>query len=454
MAYCTSFKSPIESNNEGFGGVLAINHGGSRILVTEKMEDKSSLVYLYDRHGRRLKIFNQWDFAHDIDFEKYWKLGTFKFGHSVAMNCDGTRILIGSTFHPHNWDDAVDHEDPSSVYLFDEHGKLLQTYRMVNPIDKEIPFGNKVDINCDGTKILVSSVGEEGWKGSVHLFSDDGTRLRSFANPVHNESEHRWVYGEDISINYAGDKILIGNYIDHNMNNKFSGSAHLFRSDGTLLKTFKIPSHEPMMGFFGKYVDFAKCNEEIVTIGGFGGHYVFYNKGGSPDWSKDISYQKIEDHRGSMVLVEKPYDTDCHAKRGFQIAANSTATLISADLEIHNKKNSRIWDEPGIHNDRVVVSGDGQFGLVTGHNVLFGDHFVNLYCLGEMAKDEMISSKEHIDHRSPMSMSAAVELGGIAFSFVALYFLFSVYKKRNPQVEREDWDNLIELKGYFVQTTL
>ncbi|KAG7372517.1 FG-GAP repeat-containing protein [Nitzschia inconspicua] len=121
-----------------------------------------------------------------------------EFGWSVAVNCDGSQVLVGSA------------NDPSAVYMFNHRGEILRTFH--NPLgshatkhDDELKsqFGFVVKMNVNGQRILI---GDPAF-GVVYLYDDRGHLIHTFVSP---NSEVETKFGGALAISDDGSRIAIG----------------------------------------------------------------------------------------------------------------------------------------------------------------------------------------------------------------------------------------------------
>jgi hypothetical protein len=134
------------------------------------------------------------------------------------------------------------------------------------PSSSDHGFGSSLDVNCEGTKILIGAEkGNLGW--SFLYTSNKGKLLTKVEYPHHKMEEHtvgHWM-GSNVAINYKGNMILAVGGVYYNMttNHVSSGAYYIFKDDGTPLATLHILLNKTGHDF-GELWRLVKCQDEVV----------------------------------------------------------------------------------------------------------------------------------------------------------------------------------------------
>jgi hypothetical protein len=137
------------------------------------------------------------------------------FGQTVVLNTAGTRVIIGS---PMTTDSRTEPTYPNSgtVYTFDLNGTTWGSLRTITNNGYSEQFGSALAINNDGTRLLVGAPTYStnlGIAYSYDLFNNNWV-LNPIAllTPIFNTNSN---YGTSVAINGAGSRCLIGepNYL-------------------------------------------------------------------------------------------------------------------------------------------------------------------------------------------------------------------------------------------------
>ena len=225
----TILQSSIPSPNDYFGYSVSISASATRLVVgvpyRESGGSDRGAVYVFTRSGTTWSeeaILTASDGA-DNDY----------FGNSVAISGDGTRIVIGSVLN-----DSSGITDSGAVYIFkynvtwSQDIKLTASNKAIND-----NFGFSVAINNDGTRVVVGSYysqpGSLYRAGSVYIYFRNGSDVWSEeAILTASDKAVNNYFGYSVSISDDGSQVLIG------ANNKtissvIRGKVYLFTRSGT-----------------------------------------------------------------------------------------------------------------------------------------------------------------------------------------------------------------------------
>lgn len=262
-----AFVSQIE---DGFGKSVAISNDGTRVIISaasrsekivseenqRKNKDRqgvipgnsdvdlirvnAGMVFVFntDEKGELLQTLSAPPPAYDNEF----------FGRQIAINDDASVILIGIP-------------GKKETFLYNEYGDIILKLNAPKSIIighkgtvdyNKRSYGFATAVNGDGTRLLVGAPGgaspDRDPYGEAYLYDNLGTLLQTYKSP--GTANNGDTFGTSVSINYNGDRILIGApYKDK------SGSSFLFDSEGELLQTIvystydQQPDPENSLGF-------------------------------------------------------------------------------------------------------------------------------------------------------------------------------------------------------------
>ena len=150
------------------------------------------------------------------------------FGWSVSMSNDGNRMVIGA-----NLDDTPGFTAGSvEVYEYSS-GSWTKMGSTINGEAAYDQFGYAVSMNGAGTRIVVGAITNDGNgsnSGHVRVFDWNGTAWIQLGADVNGESDTDY-FGNSVSINDAGDRIVVGAYLNDG-NGSNSGHARVFDWNG------------------------------------------------------------------------------------------------------------------------------------------------------------------------------------------------------------------------------
>jgi hypothetical protein len=228
-ALVTTFTNPPGTGGSSFGRSVAAL-GSDRVLIAAPLDSAlgapNGLVHLFSTNGELLKTFTNPAPASAIDF-----------GSSVtAVGSDG--VLIGTRGA----------SDPGAVYLFNTNGALMATFTNPTPQSDE-RFGSSVAA-FGSDRILIGAPRDGSaapFGGAAYLLGTNGVLLTTFTNPspAYSSTGFPIVDGDWFGISVASvgnNRVLIGAYANDAPNGmRYTGTAYLFSTNGTLLATVTNP---------------------------------------------------------------------------------------------------------------------------------------------------------------------------------------------------------------------
>jgi len=271
------FTGSIATLNDRFGFRVATNEDGTRIAVgapydeLDESETESGVVYMFDRVG---DTFTQvgiltGEFASNQDDN---------FGYSVAMNADGSRIVVGSPLD----ENPVSGIQSGQAYVFDrtpgptftQVGILSATFGQ-----GEDRHGWSVDISSDGEVIIVGAYqdefpGSSTSSGIVYVY--DGSNLDFPLVGIITGSLSDDIadfFGYSCAISPDGGYIAVGALFDEDTNvpSDNFGVAYVYTKVGVGIAQVGILTSPRLSStkandYFGYSIDISN-NGNIVAVG-------------------------------------------------------------------------------------------------------------------------------------------------------------------------------------------
>jgi hypothetical protein len=226
---------------------LATNYEGDRILVGAPYDTAgvdAGVAYIVDTNtGELLQTLSQ-PCPQPADH----------FGVSVAMNCDGTRVLVGAK-KAYSTNQTI--QSPGIVYLFDIHNDgaatLLQTIQNPAPQDFD-GFGVGLALDKEGKIIAIAAPNHNKNEGVVYVFDERGQMVNEFRPPTQDkqnisgeagnntQGSQDQFFGSSIDISGDGDKIAVG-APGKGWAKQLPGTVYLISTlQGEVLETIHNPS--------------------------------------------------------------------------------------------------------------------------------------------------------------------------------------------------------------------
>lgn len=236
LMYQTKLQPNDLTTNSLFGASSSMNSRGDRLIIgasTESDEVVAGAAYIYDRFG------DTW--VQSAKIEPSDGVSGDVFGRSVAMNGDGTVVLVGSR------DNSEKASKAGAVYMFKlENGVWVQKLKFfANDFHEYSQFGSSCALNTEGTVALIGAFNnnEKGSNaGAVYYFTYDGEtwiqRQKFFSTDIAVGDN----FGSAVSINETADYAAIGAMEDDDTGNG-TGSVYFFtRSGSTWTQVGKLAS--------------------------------------------------------------------------------------------------------------------------------------------------------------------------------------------------------------------
>jgi hypothetical protein len=256
-ALVTTFTNPPGTGNSSFGRSVAAL-GSDRVLIGAPTDGTGSaqngLVHLFSTNGEWLNTITNPAPASATDF-----------GSSVTAV--GTDAVLTGTRGA---------SDAGAAYLFDTNGILRATFTNPTP-QSGAWFGSSVAA-LGSDRVLIGAprdVSAAPLGGAVYLFRTNGVLLTTFTNPSPAYSSTGfdvlngdWFGGSVAAV--GTDRVLIGAHGNDAPNGtRYSGTAYLFNTNGTLLATLTNPV-PTYAGSFGGAVAAAGNDRFLIGAPAFG----------------------------------------------------------------------------------------------------------------------------------------------------------------------------------------
>jgi len=199
-----AYLAPPTSDRQGgdqFGRIVAMSGDGNTVIVSMNNDDlggnnkpNAGAAYIFTYSS------GSWDTGTKIvaaDAET-----NNDFGRSVAINSDGTTVVVGSPDHVYSGPRY------GTAYRFTYDGSIWDTGTRIDALDAQgsDEFGASVAMNSDGTKILVGARREDDGAtdaGAVYLFSYRVTELFDASTQVFTATGTGIVSGSTVQLEGA-----------------------------------------------------------------------------------------------------------------------------------------------------------------------------------------------------------------------------------------------------------
>jgi len=219
-----------------------------------------------------------------------------QFGSSVAMNSDGTYLVIGA-----DNESTSPNTQQGAVYVFTRSGSTWTQQAKIlanDPANGDL-FGRAVAINNAGDTIAVGVNVEDTPpttnQGAVYIFTRSGSTWTQQDKLLSSDRLTGDGFGRSVSLDGSGNYIIIGASTDDTSPYTNSGSVYIFtRSGSTWTEQTKIYASDPTNNAgFGTSVQISNDSNYAVvgapqnTLTEYGKVYVFARSGST--WTQQLN---------------------------------------------------------------------------------------------------------------------------------------------------------------------
>lgn len=242
-----------ESNNSFFGSSVAINNDGTKVIIGAPFKTISGNIYQGAAYffTRTGNTWTQTNYFTGVTSNDF-------FGKSVAISGDGLKAAVGTN---------------KAVYTYDYNGTTWGQQKIISSnalYDEE--FGSAVSLNYTGNKIIIGAYFYEAATigGAAYVYTRSGNIWNYSQRITASDSQSYKNFGYSLSLSSDGDVVIIGAYRDSGPNIENDvGSAYIFRStNGSIFRQQQklSASDKSINDRFGISVDIDN-NGNTVIIG-------------------------------------------------------------------------------------------------------------------------------------------------------------------------------------------
>ena len=361
---CNCQLGPFESG-EYFGSAVDQNSTGRRIVIGAEQNGESL------RHGA-VRIFNvssfndfrDWNSAEWVQLGQTVDGDTSKaglFGYSVSMDKSGNIFAAGA---PGGSGSGYVH-----VYELEDGFWVQKGSELGGPSDTD-KFGSSIQLNGDGTVLVVGARGHNSDAGLVRVFEWNGNDWAQRGSDLSAGEGNNW-FGYSVAIDEAGDSIVVG----APYTNDWKGAVRVYDWDGsnwnqrgddlTVAKFY--PSNSLIDpedgGEFGRSVDITDDGMRIAwSTAGNQGWMMYHPTMGinvyewiANDWNRVGNSSLVQNNS-----PEKPYGWSWDGS-GLELDSDGNTIAVRNPEGIwggYNGSNVQVFDLNGTRWERRGLQGD------------------------------------------------------------------------------------------------
>ena len=250
--------------NDNFGYSVAVSGDGNTVVVGAYLDDdngsNSGSAYIYKYDG------NDWNetklLASDGAAGDY-------FGYSVAVSDNGNTVVVGARY-----DDTIAGTDSGSAYIYRYDGTDWDETKLVASDGAASDnFSISVTVSGDGNTVVVGSYFDDTTRGtnsgSAYIYKYDGTNWDE-TKLVAGDGAANDNLGISIAISGDGNTLVVGARFDDTSTGTNSGSAYIYKYDGTNWDETKLVASDGAADdYFGYSVDVSGDGSTVV-VGAYG----------------------------------------------------------------------------------------------------------------------------------------------------------------------------------------
>ena len=366
---CNCQIGPFESG-EYFGSAVDQNSTGRRIVVGSERAGTSILhgaVRIFNVSG--FNDFRDWNSAEWVQFGQTVSGDTSKaglFGYSVSMNKSGNIFAAGA---PGNSDSNNPLPGYVRVYELDDGFWVQKGSELGGPSGTD-KFGSSIQLNGDGTVLVVGARGHNSDAGLVRVFEWNGSDWVQRGADLSAGDGSNW-FGYSVAIDEAGDSIVVGApYTDD-----WKGAVRVYDWDGsnwnqrgddlTVAKFYPTNANiDPEDGGeFGRSVDITDDGTRIAwSTAGNRGWLMYHPTMGinvyewvANDWNRVGNSSLVQNNS-----PEKPYGWSWDGS-GLELDSDGNSIAVRNPAGIwggYNQSNVQVFDLNGTRWERRGLQGD------------------------------------------------------------------------------------------------
>ena len=245
---------------DSFSTEVAISGDGSRVFIGAHLADISGTtdagaVYIFSRSGttwtQEAKLVSPTAFS-----------GGY-FGLSIGVSTEGTRIAVGC-----QGADISAVTDTGAIYVFSRSGTTWSSEATLLASDRVTGWflGYAVKMSLDGSRVVSAALaGSSG--GAAYVFLRSGTTWAQEAKLVSSDLGVSDSFGRNVWISGNGVRVVVGAYLAIVNNFSNAGAAYVFvRSGTTWTQEAKLVSNTVSKnGWFGQFVTINNDGSKILV---------------------------------------------------------------------------------------------------------------------------------------------------------------------------------------------
>ena len=335
-----------------FGQTVAVNNDGTRVVVGAYQNTVNSYA-----NGGGVYIYvksgSSWILEATLSPSVQGDTG---FGYNVSIDSTGTRVAIGCTKNS-----SGSLTNSGAVYVFTRSGTTwTQEAKLIaSGVSSDDNFGRYSRISGDGIRIF-APVSEYYAPGAVYVFTRSGTAWTQEAKLIASDATNNYSFGSSVSINSDCTRIIVGSNNRTVAGLVSRGSAYIFLRTGTTWAQEAIL--EPQSGNLaltsgmGSSVDIDSTGTRVVigaptSDSGKGYVFIFLRTGTS--WAQEVIFTNVATtanyYYGRSVSISDAGDT---------VVVGASGREYNSGAAYAHTRSGTSWDTKNIILGSGISNGD------------------------------------------------------------------------------------------------
>ena len=305
-----------------FGSDVAMNSDGTMIIVGMYGDNTGAS----DAGSAYIYTYSGGSWGSEVRITSSDALSTNDyFGRSVSMSSDGTKVIVGANGKGGN--------NTGAVYIFTYSGGSWDAGTKIQAASPSAAdnFGSKVSMSSDGTKVAVAAHYQDSGgngAGAVYIYTYSGGSWGSEVRLLAPDAAAGDQFGHGLAISGDGTKVIVGAHAE-TTGGSWSGAAYIFTYSGSSWDagTKIVASDAQVEDNFGYDVSINSDGTKVIVgalyedTGGSnaGAAYIFVYNGSSWD-------------TGTKIMAPDPEVDDVFGN-GVYMSSDGTKVIVGADAE-------------------------------------------------------------------------------------------------------------------------
>jgi hypothetical protein len=353
------------TTSDRFGQSVAMSSDGTKVIVGAHRQDTggsdfgAAYVFTYDG--------SSWSEQQKIQPSSVGSTDN-QFGYGVAMNSNGTKIIVGARYEDSDASGVNTNASNSGaayIYTYDSSSSSWGSEARIKASDAGSSdyFGESVAMDSAGTTVIVGAHRESNWVGAAYIYTYNGStwsQQQKIQATSTTQTAGGAAFGYSVDVSGDGTKFIVGAYYEDTPVQD-AGSAYIYTYDGSSwgnLSSSEVhvqASDQAGNAFFGYSVAMSSDGTNII-VGARG-----EDSGGIYQAGAAYFYHNNQITDSGFVFDTS---TQVFTVTGTGIVSGSTVQLEGADGSLYSVVDATAPNAAGTQVTFKMVGSGGSTGTV------------------------------------------------------------------------------------------